>query len=436
MVDLSIIFLLFMILVCFLMQRLTRCFTVISIPGMTFIFLFLYHGWYIPILLLRDHIDEFAPIYLDNALKYRLFYSLVVMYGFFVSGIAFTKKIFNFETEEIIDYGRRETISNKGIYPTIILVFVVMMVFGVYYVTTTNVLPRLIEYFSSIGDENVIRILRQEANPEERGLAGYLFGWVIWVFLPLLSLILLSLSIPKRKMVFKTLALVSIITTMVLGLSVASKYPTVHFVTTLLFFILIWKGRIRVIDNKVVFIVVILLVYSVSTSLYYIAVGSVGNALYLVWVRLFQGPNYALLLHLKYFPDVINFLGGRDIALLSKIMGWEYVSSPGLLASLAFGKVGNANAAFISGLWVNFGYLGIVLGSFLLGVYLCWVQIWLVRRPKTVTNVVLYSYLCVQVWHLANVSMFPALFAFGIGSAPLFVRIFEIMSDIVSKASG
>jgi hypothetical protein len=402
---------------------------------MVFIFLFLYHGWNIPFLFLKDRIQDVHQLSLDETIKYRLFFSLSLMYFFLIFGIAITKKIFKFRIREIINYAEKPIKYNKGIYPTVLLYFIVVMIFASYYFTKTSVFPGLIKYFSSIGDETKIKLLRQLSNPENLGIVGYLFGWSLWVFCPLLSLILLSLWLYKKKISFKIWSFLVILITTILTLSGKSKFPPVHFLVTLIFFILIWEGKIKIFKNKQNLILILLFVYGVSTLLYFMVVGSFSKAMFYVFKRIAEGPNYALLLHFKYFPDTVEFLGGRDIRLVSKIMDWEYISSPALLSKLAFGKQGNANAMFISGLWVNFGYWGIIIGSFLLGIYLQWIQIWLVRRNKTITNVVLFSYLTIQVWHLANISIFPAIFSFGLVTGPILVRIIEIFNDIFAVVS-
>lgn len=431
MAGLSIIFIFFLVIICFLMQRITKCFAIISIPGVTFIFLLVYHGFYIPFLLLQNCFEDVHPIYIDNILRYRLFFSLTLMYTFLVCGIAIAKYMLNFRSKEIIQYAQEPIKCDKKIYPIIIICLFALSIFAFYYFAKTETFSSLIEYFLSFGDTTKIKLLRQSMNPEHFGLSGYIFGWSLWVFYPLLSLIFIGISLQTKKISFIILALFCVTINAILALSLKSKGPFVHFLTSVLFFrFFIYKGRFLILKNKAILLYTITIIFLVSSLFYFMIAPSFLVAMKGVLLRAIKWPNYALLLHFKYFPDTCQFLGGRDIGLLCRIMGWEYISSPALLSQLAFGKEGNANALFISGLWVNFGYWGIVIGSFLLGMYLEWIQVWLVRGSKTVTRVALFSYLSIQVWILASISIFPALFAFGIGTAPIFVRIIELFGDI------
>lgn len=423
---LSVIFSLGLILIAFLMHYFTKCFSAISIPGLAFIFLLVVEGIYIPVILLKDKIYGLSAI--DQDLKIKIFLTLGLMYIFYTAGVIFLSLIARFKTKELLVYEKKPLVPQKTVYPIVLFLLFLALSFVYYISVESGTISRFEIYFSSFGQSDLINQMRADfgVGLSELGFAGYFWGISLFVFFPLISLILIALTQTEKRFFIKIFALIAFLMTSFALFSGLHRAPLVHFWVMTSVSILLFKGKLFYQKKKLIPLLILAIFF--GSLMYVFTYGvSLGTGIYYLYNRFTEGANLAWILHLQYFPETYGFLWGRDIGLLSRIMGWDYVSSPQLIAETYGAQGANFNALFISGLWVNFGYFGIIIGSFLLGVYLQMLEIWLLRSLRTPTRMALLGYLCFNVWYLANISIFPALFSFGLLTAPLLIITIEAM---------
>lgn len=429
-IFLSLIFSLELVAAGFLMHRLTKCFSAVSIPGLAFVFLLINHGFYMPVIFLKDRI--YGPLELDDSLKLRLFAVLSLVYLFFVAGVAASTFLARFQTREMKDYEKKPVVKRKAQYPVILFFFLAIFFFIFYFSRETETLQRFAVYFSSFGQSDLIKELRAAfgSGLSGYGIIGYLWGVSLYFFFPLITLIILAVYFIERSKFYLILSLAAVAMTCLALFSGFHRFPIVHFAVMVMVSIWIFRGRLFY-RKKLLFLLLSAAVLFGALLYLFTYDVSLPTAIFYVFNRFTEGANLAWILHLKYFPDYYDFLWGRDIGLLSRVMGWEYVSSPQLIAE-TFGAHGaNFNAMFASGLWVNFGYSGVIIGSFLLGAYLQWLQVWLIRSPRTPTRMALFGYLSLNTWFLSSISVFPALFSFGLATAPIFITGVEIAGGML-----
>jgi len=422
---LSLIFVLELIFFILAMHYMTKFFSVISIPGLAFLFLFINHGYYIPVILLKGQI--FGPLDLNDDLKLKLFLSLSLMYVFFITGIALVKFLFRFRIGEIVAYAKKPILRKKNIYPALFLFLLLTILFFYSVSQEMNLLERFATYFSNFGQSETIKQLRANSGIalSQSGIVGALWGWSLYVFFPLITLTILGVFFTEKKLIFGILGFLAAAMTSAALFSGLHRANILVFWIMIVFSVWIFKGELIYKKTKLLMLSSIIILCGALLYLFTYNV-SLTEAVYFVFNRFTEVTNFAWILHLKYFPDYYDFLWGRDIGLLSSVMGWDYVSSPQLIANTFGAKDANFNALFISGLWVNFGYFGIIIGSFLVGAYLQWLQIWIIRSPRTLTRMALFGYLSIEVFYLANISVFPVLFSFGLATAPLFILVIEM----------
>lgn len=133
--------------------------------------------------------------------------------------------------------------------------------------------------------------------------------------------------------------------------------------------------------------------------------------------RLFYLPAEIVYWYFTLFPRPEGYLLGRTIGDVSWLMGWEYFNAPNFV-----GRYGleywvesvNANGAFIANLFADFGPAGVLLGGLVAGVIMQSLQIWLLRRPKSVFNLATYSYLLFAFWLLNSTALPIVLSANGV----------------------
>jgi len=424
---LSAVFAAELIAISLVMNHFTKCFSAFSIPGMAFIFLLAVEGIYIPIIFLKNQI--YGPLELDEAIKIQLFLTLGLMYLFFALGVVFSSLLLKFKTGEFYDYIKKPILPQKSILLATTVLFFLMMFFIYYFSVEFETIARFKAYFSSFGNSNLIKEMRADFGHHlnNSGIVGYFWSMSLFVFFPLLSLILIALAHTGKNFLIKIFAGIAFLATCFALFSGLHRAPLVQFLAMAAVSLLLFKGKLFYQKKKL--LLLLLLAIILGSLMYVFTYGvSLGTGIYYLYNRFTEGSNLAWILHLKYFPETFDFLWGRDIGIVSKIMGWDYISSPQLIAETFGARGANFNALFISGLWVNFGYFGIIIGSFLLGAYLQGIQIWLLRSSRTPARMALFGYLCFNVWYLVNISIFPAIFSFGLVTAPLLVVAGEVIA--------
>jgi len=91
---------------------------------------------------------------------------------------------------------------------------------------------------------------------------------------------------------------------------------------------------------------------------------------------------------------------------------------------------GHSNAAFQSNLHADFGVVGVLLGGFLVGILMQGIQIYILRREKTVLNIALYSFMVYAFWVLNMGSVTSVLFVNGVIPVLLLVLLFNGMERL------
>jgi oligosaccharide repeat unit polymerase len=100
--------------------------------------------------------------------------------------------------------------------------------------------------------------------------------------------------------------------------------------------------------------------------------------------RVLLDPSYMTFVAFQQYNEVNGFLFGRSIRLLSLIGFGNYES---------FSAVG-----FVGDLWANYGLLGVLVGSFIIGVVLQLCQLVLFRQKNVLTSIVFVLLLLNSVW--------------------------------------
>ncbi len=428
MLLLSMTFVVELIVILFAMHKITRCFSTVSIPGLAFIFVFLWHGWYVPVFLLNGRLFNLT---LSNALRLRFFAVLSLMYIFFFIGVIFMKEVLHFNLRETVKYRQKPLFNDlKSGYPVLYIILAGMIILTLYFLLRTPASP--IAYIQYAGETGLLRQLRNQIRTG--ATTDYLFGIGRFVIFPLVTLVFIGIAKYERTMKAKIIALIAFTTTSVALVSTLHKGDLFPFLAMVIIFLWLYRGKIQYPLIRLALIVgaFILLASGIYASYYDTSLLSGSHALF---SRVTVGPNYSLALHLMYFPDKFGFLYGGSIGLLNRILGNKDFLPLGVLVAHARGiPRASFNAVFISGLWADFGYPGVIIGSFLLGVYLEWLQIWLVRSAKSISNLVLFAYLLVAVYYLANVSIYPSLITYGLLSGPIFILLIQFLAAVLRSA--
>jgi oligosaccharide repeat unit polymerase len=150
-----------------------------------------------------------------------------------------------------------------------------------------------------------------------------------------------------------------------------------------------------------------------------------------LWDRLFIVPADVLYFHFEYFPSAHSFLWGRTLPFLSKLMpGGPFALTNELCLYIIPDTTilsCSANAAYPAALWADFGWIGILLGSFIVGGVIQGLQFLTQALPKSGPSVVLQAFLSFQVIFLTSAALPDVIFANGMGYATALTIVILLM---------
>lgn len=192
------------------------------------------------------------------------------------------------------------------------------------------------------------------------------------------------------------------------ALSVAKSPVAVVILLVGILLYLLNHGRM---SRKAIAITLILvLLFPLGVIVYGYAGDSIGLAVIMVGVgrRLFYLPAEIVYYYFEYFPDQVHYLHGRSIDKFAHAIGatpFDTTNAVGIYAYPRGLESVSANGAFIADLNADFGMWGVITGGILAGVIMQSVQIFLLRRRKTVVTLACFSFLMVAFWLLESTSL-------------------------------
>jgi hypothetical protein len=115
--------------------------------------------------------------------------------------------------------------------------------------------------------------------------------------------------------------------------------------------------------------------------------------------RIFYVPARTAMIHFDIFPSQVNFLNGSSISGFDHIVGKDHFQLANFIY-VNFGPPelnlypdpnGLANAAFVSEIWANFGWAGVVIASIFLGIILQSIDKYIKKFPVSLNQIALFS---------------------------------------------
>lgn len=164
------------------------------------------------------------------------------------------------------------------------------------------------------------------------------------------------------------------------------------------------------------------LVLLISIYIFTTGVEDSSAALDLIKYRIFSEPNRVLSLYTEYYPKYYPHTSGMNIRLIHGLFGHgEYISSDVKLANFK----GTVNAFFIGDAWVDFSYIGVIIESLFLGIYLAFLDSYIFKQKNLVTQVV-FACILLGVLSLPSLPMLPCMITFGLLSVVLLSKFIRL----------
>ncbi|MFQ6675262.1 MAG: hypothetical protein ACE5LH_02835 [Fidelibacterota bacterium] len=316
---------------------------------------------------------------------YTFFYAVSSFYLFFPLGLLFANYFFRIDLDQLTALGRQNLVrpvSPQTVYNFLVILLVVCLAIMGRHLSRMESVP-LIELILHPGEKVKLAWLRLEALNllEIPPVEIYLYSWLRTALYATGVIASLFMTVITRERRFKILfALFLVFGLFNNSLTIAKAHTAALVLALALFFFLKNRGKISLRLMAVSAAAVFAFPYIVVKFTAGIPF-TFSRVLYLLWLRTFYIPAWVLHKYFKIFPTYHPFLGGRT----SHLYSWLHPEGHFPVANWLFQTLdvstvtaGLASANYLSFFWADFGWVGIIVSSLLVGVvthYLYWVLV-------------------------------------------------------------
>jgi hypothetical protein len=220
-----------------------------------------------------------------------------------------------------------------------------------------------------------------------------------------------------------------------------AKAPVVHLFLGLLFLIYLLKKGLFL--SKEILLVSIFIIFIPFLVVFFHGFNNV-NPLTMARTttmglieRVFYDESDLFYYCFEIVPYQIDFLYGRTIEKLNWLTNRPPFDFSRFLYNYLFPfspyEKGAAPPPFVGDLYVNFGIWGMSLGIVFIGWLTQMIQIWIFKRPKNITNTVLFAYLLTNFFFLVPASIWEILLSYGTIGAMIILPLMNLFSRDLDK---
>jgi oligosaccharide repeat unit polymerase len=332
-----------------------------------------------------------------------------------------------------------------------LLVYALFLSFAVasvwVYLASLETIP-LLYMLQHPGEVERLIVLREESfkllDPRWGGSGStpifYIYLFLRTLVFPFLIMVSLGYLLISRDGRWLCLFLVTSVTGILYAASSIARAPVAAIVLRVAFFLYVFKqGRLGKKTIAVLLACMLMFPFVVTKMAYGGGGVNLLEALKKVAVRLTYTPAADLYDYFEIFPAHHDYLYGQ--AFLKPVLvalGSDHFYIENYVYKYRYPTgvaSGHSNAAFQSNLHADFGVVGVLLGGFLVGILMQGIQIYILRREKTVLNIALYSFMVYAFWVLNMGSVTSVLFVNGVIPVFLLVLLFNGMERLFGFAT-
>lgn len=284
------------------------------------------------------------------------------------------------------------------------------------YLVEVGELP-LVELLRNPGEYASLMALREEAFSALDSPYTYLYSVVREAIYPFLIATALGGYLVTRSKAWFVLFL----TTLGIGIfyaavAIARGPVATIFLVMCSFYYLHRKGQI----SARFMAIALILIFSFPALVSWLSAGNVegGWAIaYLLAVRLFYAPAYVAYVYFEVIPAGVPFQFGATSEKISWLLGRPFFDSGKyVLATIYPGAPdsGSAGGAFFADYYANFGMPGVLVGGLFTGALIQGLQIFLLRKRKTVLNLAAGAFFYYAFWMSLSRAMTTVLLSTGV----------------------
>ncbi len=411
----------FLFLMLWGFQRLTRCFSRLTIFSLFIGFLVLRHGITVPF----DHTVNhwFAGIDISPQAFQRYYISLVLMWLCLLAGVWLARAYLgraqvNPETFRLEMSRKRLPAGVNGWFLPILVIGVgLIVVFELRFDTSLN---QLLSGHFTAAQYREMRDVYGQATHYSLGLGYRLASIVRFGLLPMFVYTLYYLS--NRGIFYKILFACALSLGLFLGLISGQKSPSIFLAMGLIIAFYYRRGNLRLkLTNWRLLLAVGAAWLALLPFLYHLQYPGSEYPWLLrsTTYRLTSEYDRSLQLYFQIYPDIQPHLHGQSSSLIDALLGIKmrqedlpecfiptYYLGPDYLNTW--------NAAYLGVAWADFGYAGVVLESLFVGALLQAYAYWFSRTRKTALVMGTQVALIMAATKLSEVALTASLLSFGL----------------------
>ena len=327
-------------------------------------------------------------------------------------GALFIGKLCGFRVDETNRYFEskiQEDSDTRRLRRRALILLVVILAITIEYFREVKTIP-LFYMLANPGEHAALALLRDEAFKLLDSPFSYIYFITRTVLYPFLIVLLLGWWMRSRdKRWLWPLVIAAGSGLLFAGASGAKAPVAAIFLIVALFLYLYYRGSL---SRKMV-TVFLLLIWIFPAGVVYVSyltpeitAKDIGRAL---GQRVFYLPAEVVYYYFEVFPADTPYLHGRSVDKLARIFDLHPFDTANYVGLYAYPQYHldsiSANGAFIADLNADFGLAGVLAGGLIAGSIMQLLHIYLVRRAKTIANLVCYAYLVCAFWLLHSTSL-------------------------------
>jgi len=387
----------------------------------------------------------FVGQYMSEPARFRYATAVMSVLITFPLGVTLLNLLTGFHAKEVRKFYEKEILlPSLSIHfkVTYFLVALSAFIIAGFYVLELPRIP-LLDMISTPGNRLELALARAEVTKLTTfSLPAHLYALLRNTIFPFLSLTAFGVYyLYKRKMWLLIFAVVTVAGVCYMTLAIQRK--DVFLLTAMLFLLyyMFRGGEVKLRFFGVATLGVVAIPYVLTllrgTRAYLSGVERLWGVLDALLIhRLFVVPADVLSSYFEIFPEVYPHLYGRSSGFLSAVMGWDFFPVARYVAQYrgASSATTNANAAFIGFAYADFGWFWIVLAGILVGCLLQALNVWIIRRRKTLTSYILLVMVAVSSLSFLTTALPTVLLSKGLMVGILLVVAFKIVQTFLRQA--
>lgn len=277
----------------------------------------------------------------------------------------------------------------------------------------------------SVATMNLSPELIKEIRLNESGVSGWLKSPFLYLtngFGRFIAFLFFAYVVTEKKSIIFKIASYTLIFLLLLSCATdITKSNALIFLVQFVFLILLIRGVTISLKKQVIFFLIFL---GLIIPIYFLltVIDNVNVALEEIVFRFTNEPNRVFHEYISYWPDFEGFKYGMNIRQIHSLLSNEkFIPAAQILS----GGIGNWNVMFAGDAWVDFGYLGVIITSVLVGFYLNLMDSYCFKE-KSIFQVSLFAALIYPAINLVSNSLQTNFFLYGLLSFPAIAFLLKI----------